>query len=104
MSPIAVKEYFYTVFFELTKPGKYMITVPVFADLEIECECKSRDEAKEIARYALKEYLEVLTKHNQPIPEEEISLQKKPTPAGFTERIGVYLFTEVPKAGSQTNT
>lgn len=98
MSPVIVKEYYYTVFFEPADPGKYLITVPVFADLEIECECDSREEAKEIARHALKEYLGLLTKHKQPIPEEEIPPQKKLTPMGFSERVGVYLFIEVPKA------
>ncbi len=96
MSPINVKEYSYTVFFEPVPAGGYTITVPVFPDLEIDCECESPEEAREIARHALKEYLGILTKHNQSIPEEENPPQKNTK--GFTERIGVYFFSEVREA------
>ncbi len=92
MSPINVKEYFYTVFFEPNPSGGYTITAPVFPDLEIDCECKSLEEAREVARHALKEYLGILTKHHQPIPKEQNPPQKDTK--GFTERIGVYLFLE----------
>ncbi|MGQ0793148.1 MAG: hypothetical protein ACT4NX_03565 [Deltaproteobacteria bacterium] len=93
MSPITVKERVYNVLFEPISGG-YRITAPAFTDLEIECQCQSLEEGREIARYALKEYIGILTKHHQPIPNNDDSSPQEMIKSGFSERIGVYLFTE----------
>ena len=74
-STMATKEYSYTVFFEPAPEGGYIVTVPALSGLVTEGD--TLEEAREMARDAIRAYLESLLKDGEPIPEEEGALQEK---------------------------
>jgi predicted RNase H-like HicB family nuclease len=57
---MAAKEYSYTVFFEPAPEGGYVVTVPALPGLVTEGD--TLDEAREMARDAIRAYLEKLDK------------------------------------------
>ncbi|KRT65375.1 MAG: hypothetical protein XU11_C0028G0028 [Candidatus Dadabacteria bacterium CSP1-2] len=72
---MSTKEYSYTVFFEPAPEGGYIVTVPALPGLVTEGD--TLDEAREMARDAIRAYLESLIKDGEPIPEEDNSLQER---------------------------
>ena len=72
---MSTKEYSYTVFFEHAPEGGYIVTVPALPGLVTEGD--TLDEAREMARDAIRAYLESLIKDGEPIPEEDNSLQER---------------------------
>lgn len=72
---MSTKEYSYTVFFEPAPEGCYIVTVPALPGLVTEGD--TLDEAREMARDAIRSYLESLIKDGEPIPEEDNSLQER---------------------------
>jgi predicted RNase H-like HicB family nuclease len=72
---MAAKEYSYTVFFEPAPEGGYIVTVPALPGLVTEGD--TLDEAREMARDAIRAYLESLIKDGELIPEEEGTMQEK---------------------------
>ncbi|HWP92715.1 MAG TPA: type II toxin-antitoxin system HicB family antitoxin [Thermodesulfobacteriota bacterium] len=72
---MAAKEYSYTVFYEPAPEGGYVVTVPALPGLVTEGD--TLDEAREMARDAIRAYLESLIKDGQSIPEEEGTRQEK---------------------------
>lgn len=72
---MATKEYSYTVFFEPVPEGGYIVTVPALPGLVTEGD--TLEEAREMARDAIRAYLESLIKDGEPIPEEEGTMQEK---------------------------
>ncbi len=72
---MAPKEYAYTVFFEPAPEGGYIVTVPALPGLVTEGD--TLEEAREMARDAIRAYLESLMKDGEPIPHEEGRLQEK---------------------------
>lgn len=72
---MSTKEYSYTVFFEPVPEGGYIVTVPALPGLVTEGD--TLDEAREMARDAIRAYLESLIKDGEPIPEEDNSLQER---------------------------
>jgi predicted RNase H-like HicB family nuclease len=72
---MATKEYSYTVFFEPAPEGGYIVTVPALPGLVTEGD--TLEEAREMARDAIRAYLESLIKDGEPIPEEEGTMQEK---------------------------
>ncbi|MER3447498.1 MAG: hypothetical protein C4291_11970 [Candidatus Dadabacteria bacterium] len=96
MSPVSVKEYFYTVFFNRAPEGGYIITVPALAEFSVETD--DLEEVREIARYAIRDFLDGLIKNGESIPEEKVP--PKENPSFFSERIGVQVFLPEPKAKS----
>ncbi|MGH7792511.1 MAG: type II toxin-antitoxin system HicB family antitoxin [Thermodesulfobacteriota bacterium] len=72
---MAAKEYSYTVFFEPAPEGGYIVTVPALPGLVTEGD--TLDEAREMARDAIRAYLESLIKDGESIPEEEGTMQEK---------------------------
>jgi len=72
---MATKEYSYTVFFEPAPEGGYIVTVPALSGLVTEGD--TLEEAREMARDAIRAYLESLMKDGEPIPEEEGTVQEK---------------------------
>ncbi|MGH7800780.1 MAG: type II toxin-antitoxin system HicB family antitoxin [Thermodesulfobacteriota bacterium] len=72
---MSTKEYSYTAFFEPAPEGGYMVTVPALPGLVTEGD--TLDEAREMARDAIRAYLESLIKDGEPIPEEDKSLQER---------------------------
>ena len=74
-SLMATKEYSYTVFFEPAPEGGYIVTVPALSGLVTEGD--TLEEAREMARDAIRAYLESLMKDGEPIPEEEGTVQEK---------------------------
>ena len=61
-----VAEYSYTVLFEPAAEGGYVVTCPALPGLVTEGD--SLDEAREMARDAIRAYLESLRKDGEPIP------------------------------------
>ena len=72
---MSTKEYSYTAFFEPAPEGGYIVTVPALPGLVTEGD--TLDEAREMARDAIRAYLESLIKDGEPIPEEDNSLQER---------------------------
>lgn len=72
---MSTKEYSYTVFFEPAPEGGYIVTVPALPGLVTEGD--TLDEAREMARDAIRAYLESLIKDGEPVPEEDNSLQER---------------------------
>ncbi|MBI4229186.1 MAG: type II toxin-antitoxin system HicB family antitoxin [Deltaproteobacteria bacterium] len=72
---MAEKEYSYTVFFEPASEGGYIVSVPAFPGLVTEGD--TIEEAREMARDAIRAYLESLIKDGVPIPEEEGTMLEK---------------------------
>lgn len=72
---MAAKQYSYTVFFEPAPEGGYIVTVPALPGLVTEGD--TLDEAREMARDAIRAYLESLIKEGESIPEEEGTMQEK---------------------------
>jgi len=72
---LPTKEYNYTVFFEPSTEGGYVVTVPALPGLVTEGD--TLEEAREMARDAIRAYLESLIKDGEPIPEEEKTVQER---------------------------
>jgi predicted RNase H-like HicB family nuclease len=94
MSPVTLKEYFYTVFFNRAQEGGYIITVPTLAEFSVETD--DLEEAREITRHAVRDFLEGLIKNGEFIPEEKIL--PKENQGFFSERVGVQVFFPAPQA------
>jgi antitoxin HicB len=96
MRPVLVKEYFYTVFFNRVPEGGYIVTVPALMEFSVETD--DLEEAREISRHAIRDFLEGLIKSGESIPEEKVP--PKEIQGFFSERIGVHVFFPEPKAES----
>ena len=72
---IRSREYFYTVIYEPVKEGGYQITVPLLPGLITYG--KTLEEAREMARDAIRCYIESLLKEKEKIPQEKSILQEK---------------------------
>ena len=72
---MAEKEYSYTVFFEPSSEGGFIVTVPALPGLITEGD--TIEEAREMARDAIQAYLESLIKDGENIPEEKEARQEK---------------------------
>lgn len=93
MSSVSVKEYFYTVFFNRAPEGGYIVTVPALMEFSVETD--DLEEAREITRHAIRDFLEGLIKNGESIPEEKIPT--KENQCFFSERVGVQVFFPAPK-------
>lgn len=71
------REYSYTVIYEPVKSGGYQITVPLLQGLV--SYGRDFEEAREMARDAIRCYLEALLKERENIPKETGILQEKIT-------------------------
>ena len=69
------KVYEYTVFFEQNELGGYTVTVPALPGLVTEG--KDLEDARDMARDAIRCYIEGLKKAKQPIPIENETAQLK---------------------------
>lgn len=79
------KEYNYTVLFDPAEEGGYFVTCPALPGLVTEGD--TLEEAREMARDAIRAYLESLVKDGQPIPgNKELALDP------IKEHIRVALF------------
>jgi antitoxin HicB len=96
MSPVLVKEYFYTVFFNRAPEGGYIVTVPALIEFSVETD--DLEEAREITHHAVRDFLEDLIKNGESIPEEKVP--PKENQGSFSERIGVHVLLPAPKAES----
>jgi antitoxin HicB len=96
MSPATTKEYVYTVFFNRAPKGGYIVTVPALAEFSVETD--DLEEAREITRHAIRDFLEDLIKNGESIPEEKVS--PKGNQGFFSERIEVQVFLPAPKPKS----
>ncbi len=65
---MATKEYAYTVLFEPAEEGGYVVTCPALPGLVTEGD--TLDEAREMAKDAIRAYLESLQKDGQSIPQD----------------------------------
>ena len=83
MSPVTLKEYFYTVVFNRAQEGGYIVTVPALAEFSVETD--DLEEAREITRHAIRDFLEGLIKSGESIPEEKIPA--KENQGFFSERV-----------------
>ncbi len=93
MSPVSIKEYSYTVFFNRAPEGGYIVTVPALVEFSVETD--DLEEAREITRHAVRDFLEGLVKNGESIPEENVAPREH---QGFySERIGVQVFLSTPK-------
>lgn len=72
---MAEKEYSYTVFFEPAFEGGYIVSVPALPGLITEGD--TIEEAREMARDAIRAYLESFIKDGEQIPEEKGTRQEK---------------------------
>jgi antitoxin HicB len=63
---VTVVEYSYTIFFEPAAEGGYVVTCPALPGLVTEGDTLA--EAREMARDAIRAYLESLRKDGEPIP------------------------------------
>jgi antitoxin HicB len=63
-----MSEYRFTVLFEPAEEGGYVVTCPALPGLVTEGE--TLDEARDMARDAIRGYLESLQKDGQPIPDD----------------------------------
>ena len=75
MGNIKQKVYQYTTFFELNEVGGYTVTVPVLPGLVTEG--KNLEDAREMAKDAIRCYLEGLKKLKEKIPEEKEMVQAR---------------------------
>jgi antitoxin HicB len=69
------REYEYTAFFGANENGGYTVTVPVLPGLVTEG--KDLEDARDMARDAIRCYVEGLKKAKQPIPVERETAQTK---------------------------
>ena len=72
---MSTKEYDFTAFFEPSTEGGYIVTVPALPGLVTEGD--TLEEARDMARDAIRAYIESLIKDGEPIPEEENAVQEK---------------------------
>ena len=72
---MAEKEYSYTVFFEPSSEGGYIVSVPALPGLITEGD--TIEEARAMARDAIQAYLESLIKDGEKVPEEKEARQEK---------------------------
>jgi predicted RNase H-like HicB family nuclease len=63
------KIYNFTVLFTPAEEGGYVVTCPALAGIVTEGD--TFEEAREMAADAIAGYVEVLVKHNQPIPSDD---------------------------------
>lgn len=70
---MATKEYSYTVFFEPAQEGGYIVTVPALPGLVTEGD--TLEKAKEMARDAIRSYLESLMNDGEPLPRKEETMR-----------------------------
>ncbi len=75
MKNIKQKVYQYTAIFELNELGEYTVTVPALPGLVTEG--KDLEDAREMARDAIRCYLEGLKKLKEKIPEEKEMVQAR---------------------------
>ncbi|MBI1745982.1 MAG: type II toxin-antitoxin system HicB family antitoxin [Acidobacteria bacterium] len=68
-------EYSYTVLYEPAEEGGYIVTVPALPGLVTEGD--TLDEAREMAKDAIKGYIESLVEDGQPIP-SDVKLKLEP--------------------------
>jgi antitoxin HicB len=66
---VRTKEYHFTVLFEPAEEGGYVVTCPALPGLVTEGD--TLEEAREMARDAIKAYLESLQKDGRPIPQDK---------------------------------
>jgi predicted RNase H-like HicB family nuclease len=66
---LELTEYRYTVVFEPAEEGGYVVTVPALPGLVTEGD--TLEEAREMAKDAIRGYLESLRKHDEEIPLEQ---------------------------------
>ena len=69
------KEYFYTVLYEPIKEGGYQVIVPLLSGLVTYG--RTFEEAREMARDAIRCYIEGLLKEKERVPQEKSILQEK---------------------------
>jgi antitoxin HicB len=72
---VGTKEYHFTVLFEPAEEGGYVVTCPALPGLVTEGD--TLDEARAMARDAIKAYLESLQKDGLPIPHDK-ELREQP--------------------------
>jgi predicted RNase H-like HicB family nuclease len=72
---VSTKEYAFTVLFEPAEEGGYVVTCPVLPGLVTEGD--TLEEAREMARDAIRGYLESLQKDGLPIPTDK-SIREEP--------------------------
>ncbi len=72
---VSSKEYFYTVIYEPIKEGGYQVIVPLLSGLVTYG--RTLDEAREMARDAIRCYLEGVLKEKERIPQEKSILQER---------------------------
>lgn len=70
---MATKEYSYTVFFEPAQEGGYIVTVPALPGHVTEGD--TLEKAKEMARDAIRSYLESLMNDGEPLPRKEETMR-----------------------------
>lgn len=70
---MATKEYSYTVFSEPAQEGGYIVTVPALPGLVSEGD--TLEKAKEMARDAIRSYLESLMNDGEPLPRKEETMR-----------------------------
>ena len=71
---LETKEYSYTILYEPAEEGGYVVTCPALPGLVTEAE--TLEEAREIAKDAIRAYLESLRKDGLPLPpDKEIKLE-----------------------------
>ncbi|MGB9610808.1 MAG: type II toxin-antitoxin system HicB family antitoxin [Bryobacteraceae bacterium] len=71
------REFSYSVFYEQAPEGGYVASVPALPGCHTQGE--TLEEAERNIKKAIASYLESLTAHGEPIPEEEHSLQGRVT-------------------------
>ena len=67
--PLATKNYSYTVLFEPAEEGGYVVTCPALPG--VVTEGRTLQEARKMAKDAIRCYLESLAKDGEPIPEDK---------------------------------
>lgn len=72
---IKEQEYSFTIVYEPIKEGGYQVTVPMLSGLVTYG--RDFEEAKKMARDAIRCYLESLRKDKEPIPSEKSLLQER---------------------------
>jgi len=70
-----LKEYFYTVIYKPVKEGGYEVTVPVLPGLVTYG--RTLEEARKMAKDAIRCYVEGLLKEKEEIPQEKNILEEK---------------------------
>lgn len=82
---VGTNEYAFTVLFEPAEEGGYVVTCPALPGLVTEGD--TLQEAREMARDAIRAYLESLQKDGQPIPPDK-TIKEKPVKEKVTVTLG----------------